>query len=515
VDFSGLVRAIQDFWNFFWPAAVCLVILLGIVRTVAPCSTAGIRTWLTRLRPDDQAQVSAFKVIKRFGVDKLIPIAVAFCLLFFMDVAKTIVISAGEALPPTIVYRYDLWFLKHSSDEGFSCLWAHFSDKPTLDGLQRDVERELGELEAKSKDSKAFESVNYWTQKGGTAQEGFSACKFFIAWAILWAVIESLVTKKSAHPLSAAAICVGVLAITSALFLFRDVWSIEQAEYSRLSAVEVVLFQEKPSCQEITEEQQAAYIKVIEDTARIQMSENERWWRIQLFDSYYLRWLWREFFTNEKRPSFDYKTGLIQQEQWKGGNLQETRELASFYLAEASANRHFVHDGEQTQTNAERVKDTDAPEAARIVRSAITTAALPKYEGKRILWVDDHPENNAYEARMFKSLGIVVDQKTSTKDALDALSTNQYDVVITDMKRGPNDQAGYELLNEMRRRQMKVPLFIYSGSSNEKFRAEAMEKGAQGETNNPTELFQYVTGALLGSAEGASKFSASVRTSQD
>lgn len=79
VNFSGLVSAVQEFWSFFWPAAVCLAILLGIIKRVAPVTAKGLWDRVQGLRPSDGTQVSAFKTIKRYGFDKLVPFLVAFC----------------------------------------------------------------------------------------------------------------------------------------------------------------------------------------------------------------------------------------------------------------------------------------------------------------------------------------------------------------------------------------------------------------------------------------------------
>ena len=156
----------------------------------------------------------------------------------------------------------------------------------------------------------------------------------------------------------------------------------------------------------------------------------------------------------------------------------------------------MAEDGGHTGHNPQLAKVTSAAETTNIVKTTITPSSLPRFAGKRILWVDDHPQNNTYEVQLFKTLGMTVDQSTSTPDALNDLSEKTYNVVITDMRRGTNNLAGYELLDAMYHRHIETPLFIYSASSNKEYRAKAMRKGAKGETNDPTELLQLVTGAL-------------------
>src|SRR3954453_11852878 len=53
-----------------------------------------------------------------------------------------------------------------------------------------------------------------------------------------------------------------------------------------------------------------------------------------------------------------------------------------------------------------------------------------------VLWVDDHPENNAYETKAPVDKGIEVVQVRSTAEALTRIRTHRpFDVVISDMGR--------------------------------------------------------------------------------
>jgi len=115
----------------------------------------------------------------------------------------------------------------------------------------------------------------------------------------------------------------------------------------------------------------------------------------------------------------------------------------------------------------------------------------------QILWVDDRPSNNRYEVAAFTSLGMHVQLSTSTEDALEKTSADgRYDVVISDMGRPPDSQAGYTLLDALRRRGDRTPFVIYASSrSAENFDA-AVARGALGCTNQPDELIELVSNAL-------------------
>jgi CheY-like chemotaxis protein len=116
--------------------------------------------------------------------------------------------------------------------------------------------------------------------------------------------------------------------------------------------------------------------------------------------------------------------------------------------------------------------------------------------GSAVLWVDDRPNNNRYERAALEVLGIDFTISTSTEDALDEIGSHRYDLIISDMGRPGDPQAGYTLLEELRRRHLDVPFIIYAGSDRPEHKALARTKGAFGSTNNPQELFQLVVAAL-------------------
>ena len=67
----------------------------------------------------------------------------------------------------------------------------------------------------------------------------------------------------------------------------------------------------------------------------------------------------------------------------------------------------------------------------------------------RILWVDDHPENNTPVIELLRRFGAVVETPRSNSEALGLLAGARYDVVISDVSRddeGPNSEMmGVEL----------------------------------------------------------------------
>lgn len=143
------------------------------------------------------------------------------------------------------------------------------------------------------------------------------------------------------------------------------------------------------------------------------------------------------------------------------------------------------------------VAEASATEIVHTVDKVIEPFTLRQFAGARVLWVDDRPENNVYERRMLEALGIRFTIATSTNEALDELSGNGINVVISDMGRPPDNRAGYTLLSQMREQGYGQPFVIYASSNRPEDRAEARQRGAIGSTNSPSKLFQWVTSAIL------------------
>ena len=118
---------------------------------------------------------------------------------------------------------------------------------------------------------------------------------------------------------------------------------------------------------------------------------------------------------------------------------------------------------------------------------------------KEILWVDDKPENNTYERNTLEQYGLVFTLALSTEQALKYMEYNDFALIISDMGRKEGKREGYVLLNEVRKKNKKIPFIIYAGSKRSEHIKETLEKGGQGCTNTPSELIDLVIKNLLNS----------------
>jgi CheY-like chemotaxis protein len=161
---------------------------------------------------------------------------------------------------------------------------------------------------------------------------------------------------------------------------------------------------------------------------------------------------------------------------------------------------------EQARTNLEaaianRGEPDSTEKAARVVDANITPEAVRQAEGRTVLWVDDYPDNNILEQKSLEALGLRFVLSLSTEDALEKIDKQKFDLIISDMGRRPDRYAGYTLLEALRNRGDQTPFVFYMGQSSPQLQTEARDKGAQGLTDRPDELFQLVTKALRGSTK--------------
>ncbi|HEX4982276.1 MAG TPA: response regulator [Ilumatobacteraceae bacterium] len=153
-----------------------------------------------------------------------------------------------------------------------------------------------------------------------------------------------------------------------------------------------------------------------------------------------------------------------------------------------------------------------APESPTSISRAASeaTAAVqrrPSADFRSILWVDDFPQNNNEIVHALTTLGIPVDSALSTEEALRLVDPWRHGLVITDLGRRENGiehpDAGLELLQELRRRDISLPVFVFAGLRGVERRDELLEAGAALATNRATELFSRAVETITGSPRSA------------
>lgn len=142
--------------------------------------------------------------------------------------------------------------------------------------------------------------------------------------------------------------------------------------------------------------------------------------------------------------------------------------------------------------------EAELHEIVETVRAA-GPAAIATGDGwrNRVLWVDDRPDNNAFERQAFEAMGLRFTLALSTSEAFEALSQARFAAIISDMGRREGPREGYVLLDRLRKEGDRTPLFFYAASAAPEHKLETSEHGGQGCTSNAQELFAMVTRAVI------------------
>jgi len=134
---------------------------------------------------------------------------------------------------------------------------------------------------------------------------------------------------------------------------------------------------------------------------------------------------------------------------------------------------------------------TKAPLDPRTVERPLAKGEAADSIG-RVLWVDDHPENNSVERAYLESRKVAVYQVVTSEEALQLLAMYEYGAVISDMNRNDKPLDGITLVKEMRRRGDRTPFVLYSVVPSEAQRRLVAESGGQAATVERDELYRVV-----------------------
>ena len=101
-------------------------------------------------------------------------------------------------------------------------------------------------------------------------------------------------------------------------------------------------------------------------------------------------------------------------------------------------------------------------------------------KGRRILWVDDHPENNTRIVELLRKRGAIVELAESGKAALSVLHSFAPDLLLSDVGRGGDSGAGFDDVGAYREEKIFTgPVIFYSGRVSNSMRERASQLGAQ------------------------------------
>lgn len=126
-----------------------------------------------------------------------------------------------------------------------------------------------------------------------------------------------------------------------------------------------------------------------------------------------------------------------------------------------------------------------------------STIGKAKVKRNRILWVDDYPINNESVINLFEDKNIRFDIALTTEQGLELYKSELYDLIITDMGRGDESDAGLSLLKELRLLQCQIPIIVYaSRRAIDKYGDESLRLGAYKVTNEIGNIISVISDIL-------------------
>lgn len=110
----------------------------------------------------------------------------------------------------------------------------------------------------------------------------------------------------------------------------------------------------------------------------------------------------------------------------------------------------------------------------------------------RVLWVDDHPENNLVEKAFLESKNVGVYTTVTSEEALMLLSMYNYQAIISDMGRHGDSLAGLKLLQAVRAAGYDTDFYLYTYVESPGVSDAIFKSGGQAVVIDSDTLYQLV-----------------------
>lgn len=106
-----------------------------------------------------------------------------------------------------------------------------------------------------------------------------------------------------------------------------------------------------------------------------------------------------------------------------------------------------------------------------------------------ILWIDNHPENNAQEIKLLRDIGLNIDLAETSELAFAMVQDSSYQFIVSDRSRGGNKTEGFDFHHMLLGKGIDLPFVFYVGT---KERQNGVPPYAFGITDSPIELLHLI-----------------------
>ncbi|WP_433003280.1 response regulator [Kribbella sp. CA-294648] len=181
---------------------------------------------------------------------------------------------------------------------------------------------------------------------------------------------------------------------------------------------------------------------------------------------------------------------LLFRVQKLGGRGEATISVAQLFTASVKLEAEKADRAKATEALRKAVEQRGEPAEQVTVPDDNSSSGFA-----RILWVDDHPDNNLFETVALESLGRFVTQATSTEAGLRYLSQLPYALAITDLGRHGDAGAGVDFIRQAKQTDHTLPIIVYTLNA-QRVREEVIAAGAAAVVDRPDELLRQVAKQL-------------------
>lgn len=174
--------------------------------------------------------------------------------------------------------------------------------------------------------------------------------------------------------------------------------------------------------------------------------------------------------------------------QTRGNAVSAGVSVAELFSVELRLSASDKAEAQQAVRAADEARGIAEPDQRELLEGQSTALA-------RILWVDDAPANNRHESVALEKLGKLIATATDSASAYFYVEHIDFDLVITDMTRDRNPNAGVEMIKKLRDDGFEKPIVVYTSDAAGWDRT-ARDAGADSVVDRPAELVRTVIAHL-------------------
>ena len=339
MNFSSILQAVSQGWDFVWPPCVLLLVLVALLRILAPLTYKDFVALLQRL---SERQRTFVAILRLYGLRRLLPAIDAFLIIFVLYLVQHLAPAIGNALPGHLVYDDESMWVSLSDQGSLVCALAAMPGA-NLDTLEQEIKVKERTMQSKlgaAGNVQIFDN-GYSDRRFSATLQAFNLCKALILYLLLLAGYEAIRKKKRARTLGYLFPILVLLTVTAAFFVEKHVYVWEQGRYALLNDARILANLDGVSCEKITPERRDDIYRMLL-LARRDLKKSPSW-RVEFID-YYFTWL-RRHLLPQRRNGDSYKMYL--QPQLRGSLFSQDAE-SGFTAQTAEALRERYPKGSGT-----------------------------------------------------------------------------------------------------------------------------------------------------------------------